>query len=370
MSDKRIKTVIFAGVSMGVGLIASLLLFETALRVIDWPSPGLYQDGRGPLPLAIATEEGSSWRNYSGAARIRHWDYDVDVELNAHGFIERENAPKSDGVWRIGLFGDSFVAGMGVEPDQRFGRIWNRSLPDGSHPPLELYNFGSVWSGTGQNAAFLAREGGAYELDEIILAVFGGNELQDNERWEAYRALSAEQKAERDRADRGGRSWRDAIRNRSRAAGFLYVTLVRGFAKREALVPTREFVDEHWAPTQRALDDFAATVGDRPLTIWYLPSTTEWDEESWNEVKAETGLAESDRHSVRDRIRDWAQGEGIPFVDTTRYLQDQTAREIRFPRDGHWNALGHDRVGRALAAAPEASHWQRARDEPDADGRP
>lgn len=350
------KRLLFALAGVGIGVVVSLLLFELALRLIDWPSPGLYQDGVGPLPLQIATEEGGSWRRYPGPARVRHWDYDVEVHLNAHGFIERENAPKPSGTWRIGLFGDSFTAGMGVDPEDRFGRVWWRATAFDAGRPVEVYNFGSVWAGTAQNAAFLEAHGDSYALDEIVLAVFGGNELQDNEHWEMYRNLS---EAERSRHDQRDQSWRDWVRNHSRAAGFLYVSLVRSFAKREVLVPTRAFVDEHWPPTRRAFEQFVKVAGERPLTVWYLPATTEWDDAAWREMRDRLGLDEADRHAVRDRIRAWVLAAGVPFVDTTPFLAGRSVADIRFPRDGHWNAAGHEIVGRALAETPRASHWQR-----------
>lgn len=355
MIDRRIRQLIFALISMGVGLAVSVAFVEVALRIIDWPSPGLYQDGVGPLPLAIATEDGSSWRRYPGVARLRHWDYDVDIRLNDHGFIERPNAPKEEGTWRIGLFGDSFTAGMGVQPNERFGSVWERSLPAEARASMEVYNFGSAWSGTGQSAAFLAKHGSEYRLDEVILALFSGNELQDNEHWEAYRSLPPEAQKQREQKRR---SWRDRLRNRSRAAGFLYVSVVRGFASRKITVPNAEFVSEKWPPTERALADFVDAADGRPLTIWYLPSTTEWDDALWSSLRDELGLNDSDRHAVRDRIRRWANENGVPFVDTTHFLEGRTAREIRFQRDGHWNPAGHLLVGRALAAERGASHWQ------------
>lgn len=352
----RIKRALFATVSLSVGFLLSLLVLELALRVVDWPSPGLYQGGSGPLPLSIATAEGSSWRSYPGKARLRHWDYDVPIELNSHGFIERENAEKADGVWRIGLFGDSFTAGMGVEIDERFGRIWWRAIAERMEPPIEVYNFGSAWSGTGQSAAFLQGHGDEYAIDEIVLALFGGNELEDNENWDRHRTLEPAEQLSRGRHEL---TLRERIRNESRAAGFLYVYLVRTFAKKETVVPRRSYVDEHWAPTERALREFVDAAGTRPLTIWYLPSTTEWDDASWQSVQSELDIPDADRHAVRDRVREWATRAGIPFVDTTAFLTGSRVEEIRFARDGHWNARGHRIVANGLIESSEASHWQR-----------
>lgn len=360
-----LRRLLFPMLALALGGAVTLLLLEAGLRVADWPSPGLYQNGDGPLPLSMPNAEGSSWRRYPGPARVRHWDYDVDVVLNRHGFVEREPAPKREGAWRVGVFGDSFALGMGVPPERRFTHHWlagaMRSSASAATRPLEAYNFGSVWCGSAQNAVFLAAHGDEYALDEVVLAVFGGNELDDNLRWTDYAAKSPEEQARDDAAASSGTSLRSWIRNHSRAAGFLFVTLAGRFTSRAAVVPDATALATSWPTTRSALDAFVAAAAGRPLTLWYLPDTHEWDDAVWDAVAAELKLRDADRHVVRDAIRDWAAERRIPFVDVTAFLAGRSASELRFRRDGHWNETGHAVVGDALAKEPSASAHQRTR---------
>lgn len=330
----------FAAVTLSITLVGLLLALEIGLRIVDWPSPGLYQNGVGPLRLSLPNENGSSWREYPGAARLRHWDYDVAVTLNSHGFIERENRPKQPGEWRIGIFGDSFTAGMGVPRDERFADRWWRDLQR-DRPEVSVYNFGSAWSGTAQSAAFLEAHGDEYELDEIVLALFGGNEMSDNVLWEESVDLDPAQRSSlEDRLRDGG--WRDRIRNSSRAAGYLYVVLSRGLARRTPSIPTQEDLAKLWPASARALDTLVAAAGSRPLTIWYLPATIEWDDASWQSTRELLDLEPSDRRAVHDAVRDWSTARGIPFLDVTEAFAGQTREALCFPNDGHWNEAGHE----------------------------
>jgi hypothetical protein len=335
-------------------------VLEASLRIIDWPAPGIYRDDRGPLGLSMPNEDGSSWRAYSGPARLRHWDYDVEIMLNKHGFIDRESYPKDPETWRIGIFGDSFVAGMGVSADERFTQVWIESISKRIRSiTIETFNFGSAWCGSAQNAAFLSVHGNEYDLDEVVLAVFGGNELEDNLRWSEYSTLTPSEKVRADIAASSGTSIRDWIRNHSRAAGFLFVTIAGRFASKSIHIPDEDAMTKLWPTTEQALSSFALAAGNRKLTIWYLPDTHEWDDEAWRQIKSEFALREEDRHLVRDAIEKWAESRRILFIDASSFIAGRSARDLRFRRDGHWNEAGHRIVGEALAAHAEASWIQR-----------
>lgn len=343
---------------LGASLFVGML--EIGLRVMNWPAPGLYRDRTGPLALSMPSGDGSSWRAYPGSARLRHWDYDVPIELNRHGFIDRDPAPKAPGVWRVGIFGDSFVAGMGVPPMKRFTQIWRDSLQARSGTPaVEVYNFGSAWCGSAQNAAFLEGHGAEYRLDEIVLAIFGGNELEDNLAWSEYSAKSPEEQRRADHAASTGSSVREWIRNHSRAAGFLFVTIAGRFSSKSVRVLDTKSIDRLWPETEHALESFSRAAGERGFSIWYLPDTHEWDDEVWRQVKLEYSLGDGDRHVVRDAIARWASRFGIPFVDATPLLAGRSAKDLRFRRDGHWNEAGHRVVGTGLAGDDMASRIQR-----------
>ena len=365
MSERRdlraggvLRSVLASILSLAIGGVLAFATLEGFLRVRDWPTPGLYVDGRGPLPLVLPSAEGSAWRNYKGDAELRHWSYRVPVRLNRHGFIEREPEPKPRGAWRIGLFGDSFAAGQGVESVERFGNLWAEALRDRFGREVEVYNFGSAWCGSAQNAAFLERHGAEYELDELVLAVFSGNELTDNERFESYSKRSEEERRALDAA-RGKGSIRSWLRDHSRAAGFLWITFARMFAGTEQHYLTPQSVESLWPLTERALERFASAAGGRPMTLWYLPSRPEWDDAAWEWVRAEAGLADDDRDVLRERMQAWAERRGVAFVDLTSSLSGKDPDEVTIALDGHLNAEGNLGAAALLAADPRASHLQR-----------
>jgi len=80
-------------------------------------------------------------------ARIRHEGGGYLVKVNRAGFrCEHEASPrKSDGTFRILLFGDSYTAGDGVSNRFRFGDILESLIPR-----VEVLNFGLPNSGTDQ----------------------------------------------------------------------------------------------------------------------------------------------------------------------------------------------------------------------------
>lgn len=225
-------------------------------------------------------------------------------------------------------------------------------------PNATLWNFGAPWCGTWQNADFLAAGAEEYELDEIILAVFGGNELQDNARWSKLRHMSRAELRKHDERGRGLRRW---LRNHCRVATFVWIKVVRALASRNprGYVTSLQEVTTVWPHTQRALTAFQEAVGDRPFTIWYLPNIAEWDDAVWQSYKGTFDLRDSERFALRDRIAEWAAANNIPMVNTTVWLAGKSLGDLKLPVDPHWNAKGHQLVGVGLSATSRSSYHLR-----------
>src|SRR6185295_18161829 len=98
---------------------------------------------------------------------------------NADGFRERELSPKQPGEWRIGILGDSFAAGVGVEQPQRFPDVWYDAVK-AKLPQVTLWNLASPLCGTLCEKEIFAGVGRKYDLDEVMLVFYGGNDLDDN----------------------------------------------------------------------------------------------------------------------------------------------------------------------------------------------
>jgi hypothetical protein len=192
-------------------------------------------------------------------------------------------------------------------------------------------------------------------LDEIILAFFSGNDLQDNADWYARQRQGSV-----DDAVRGSGSLvRRWLRENSRLATFLVIRARKLLGSNCQGAMREEDVASLWPLTEASLDRVRVGAGRRPLTIWYLPSVSEWDDKTWKTLRNRCGMVDDDRHVIRDRVREWASEKAVAFVDATDWLAAQDASRILFPYDPHWNAEGHRIVAEGLATAEQACDHSR-----------
>ncbi len=328
------------------GLLALLVVCEMILTVVNWPIPGLYVDDAGPQPLLPATENGGAWRGYEGTARLRHWDYDVALEINSHGFRERQLTPKARGTWRIGVFGDGLAAGRGVKLTERFVDVWRVSAGLRSE---DVYNLASTNAGTAANAAFFRKYGHAYGLDELIVALYGGDELADNRAYPAVTGRTDEQlRAAEANRPLGLRGW---LRRHFKTAGFFWVKGLSALARaNDHTIPTAQVLARDWPHTEAALQTIRATAGSRPMTIWYLPPLAELSDTVFREHQTSRGLQDHDRHALLERIRAWATRHNVRVIDLSPAFEKLDVEALHFETDGGWTAEAHAIVGRYLAA--------------------
>jgi hypothetical protein len=329
-----------------LSLASGLLVIEFGLRLTGWPAPGLYLSGQGPLELRPAGLAGGAYPPNS-TGRLLHYDYDVEWSANSHGFRERPLQAKFPAEWRIGFLGDSFVAGVGVELDQRFGEISQKAI--GSlRPHTTIWNLGSPACGTACEAATLQAVGDEYELDEIVLAFYGGNDLEDNVLWMEHQGRSLPPVA----IGRPLNNIREWMREHARITTFLWIRVLRGLATfyPPGAYDSKSF-HQAWHDTEVSLGRLKEIVGLRRLTILYLPATPEWDDSIWRAVQEHYGFSDRDRFLTKEALRRWADDHRVEFADATAWLRAcPTARECTFPVDGHWNSRGHLLVGKGLAS--------------------
>jgi GDSL-like Lipase/Acylhydrolase family len=335
-----------AGIQANILLLLSssavaLGMGEALVRARGWPAPGFYRDGKGPLALRAPGAAGGAFPP-GGPGRLRHYDYDVACQVNADGFREREPQPKRSGEWRVALLGDSFATGMGVEESQSFLALWKRT----ADRAVTVWNLAAPSCGTSSEAAILHGVGARYDIDEVVVAFFGGNDLTDNLAWS--RAGSG--RTEIESSDWDARGW---LREHSRLATFVWVGFARGFARFRppGVYDLAEF-DRLWPFTEEALASLRSAAGTRPLTIVYLPSTPEWDDHLWEWARTEYGLRDEGRFLVASAVSRWARAHGVRFFDVTPALRRCPASaQCCFPVDPHWNAAGHRLVGDTLASS-------------------
>ncbi len=324
-------------------LFLSLTVAELTLRIWGWPAPGFYVNGSGPVALRTPGVNGGAYPPGTNG-NLRHYDYDVNWMVNADGFRERPPGRKAKNEWRVGFVGDSFTTGVGVEESQRFADVWLAKLHD-KFPKLTAWNIASPVCGTLCEAQMLKGAGGNYDLDEIVLVFYSGNDVEDNV--EEYSELSAG----RPKAMTGSSSFKDWLREHSRLATFAWVSAIRAFATMKPPgIYSSERLTPLWPPTQRALAELKQAAGSRPLTVLYIPTVPEWDQKTWEEIRKAQGMGNRDRFAVKESLARWCQENDVGFLDSTPWLEDcEPSAQCVFPVDGHWNRRAHALVGEQLA---------------------
>ncbi|MBA5866261.1 MAG: hypothetical protein GDA67_06130 [Nitrospira sp. CR1.3] len=113
-------------------------------------------------------------------------EYVMHVSVNSHGLRDAEYGyAKPPHTFRVGVFGDSFTFGEGVEAEAAYPKLLerylNRDAPAlGSTVRVEVLNFGIGKTGTSHQYAWYRKEGRKYGLDLVILGFLAGNDFEDN----------------------------------------------------------------------------------------------------------------------------------------------------------------------------------------------
>lgn len=156
-------------------LLATLLLIEAGLRVVDFSYPAFHRpDDRLGLRLR---ENASGWFRSEGEAQVR---------INGAGFRDKDRAvEKPPGSFRIAVLGDSYVEALQVDLDQTFPALLERLLAGCEafgRKPVEVLNFGVSSYGTAQQLLTFRHFAKAYSPDLVLAAVFAGNDVRNNSR--------------------------------------------------------------------------------------------------------------------------------------------------------------------------------------------
>lgn len=344
VGGNRIKLYTFRAVSVLVGFTVTFVLGEVALRVAGWSAPGFYVEGRGPIALRPPGRSGGAFPP-GVHGELRHYDYAVEFNINRYGFRDSEIEPKRNGEWRIGILGDSFTAGMGVKQQERFADIFSAELRR-QRPNITVWNLGAPLCGTACEAEMLDRVSRDYQLDEIVLAFYGGNDVEDNSAWYANITHPSPPADERSVSTKA----KDWLREHSRVSTFLWVNGMRAWATFQPPGIYRQTdLDRSWPDTERSLQHLKDIAGVKKLMILYLPAVPEWNDVVWQQMRTRYQTTDDGRNIVRKAVADWSGQHDVAFVDATDWLHKCDSLEACvFPVDPHWNARGHLLVAQGL----------------------
>lgn len=299
-------------------------------------------------------------------ARIPHESGGYLLRANKAGFrCDREfTQPRTPGMRRVLLFGDSFTAGDGVSNGQRYGDLLEKEVGQ-----LEVYNFGLPGSGTDQQYLASCEFTGGIEHDLLVIAVLvenirrnvaayrqylddtgrmvlyakpyytlEGDRLQLHNSPPAKEPVPADgfQGADGETVDQGGRF--AGLRKLVRAVGLQELAQK---VTRYQPVPEYDSPDSPaWRLTlailERWIRDHAGPVLVMPLPLYQFVEGT------------------SNPDAYRQRFRELADATGChlhdPLEDLWKYSAEER-RGFRFTTDVHPTPLGHAALAKSLAAA-------------------
>ena len=113
--------------------------------------------------------------NWSG--RHKHYDFDVSYSTSSHGFRNDFNVKHSQAGFSYAFVGDSFTFSFGVNDNETFIQLLNSQETHGNI----YYNFGVPGYSTDQECLIIQRNVLQFSPDVILLVVYLGNDLFDNE---------------------------------------------------------------------------------------------------------------------------------------------------------------------------------------------
>jgi hypothetical protein len=180
-SKRRALAVRLTAVVLGVGLTVGLLelglrlFYPIPLHATDTylAAPATWQSGAMVLvPGAVIREKTSEW--------------DIDIRINSNGLRDREIPyEKPKGTYRVLVLGDSQTFGQGVEAEETYAKVLERSLAERMPGKVEVVNTGVPGTGTVHQFWYLEDKGWQYNPDAVLVG-FYFNDVVDNAQCHLY----------------------------------------------------------------------------------------------------------------------------------------------------------------------------------------
>ncbi|WP_145255296.1 SGNH/GDSL hydrolase family protein [Planctomycetes bacterium Pan216] len=331
-------------VLLAVAMVGSLLIAEaiaqcwtTSARpigsVVGEPYPASASDD---LPFTLPTD----WEFLHERVAMR-----TLYRTNNAGFRDDRPLaiPKPDNQRRILVLGDSFVLGWGVAQGETFVRVAEASLNDVA--PTRLLNGGYRAGYTLDHyLLFLRREADRLSVDEVVVAIYTGNDLEDmrENRWMGMDedGLPTRIETRRPYVDFTGRFIDSRHNDVSLPLGLERLALPRLVTRALWRTPrdwpklSEEKAAERLRRVIREIDDFCRARAC-PLG-WILIDSQEPTERS---TRSRTVC----REALRDPNALWLETESLFERSGLR------ADEFFIPGDGHFTPAAHRLVGEELA---------------------
>ncbi len=348
-----------------LSIVLTLALCEVLLRVV-WQTQGAVDLAGLTTPDA---ELGyrfvpNSTKVVDGAMR----DFATRVDINSYGFRSPEYDVKPEpGTYRVALFGDSQVFGVGVDKEDMINARMEELLNQGSSSNCQVLNFGMPATGTIAQARLLEDSALQWEPDVAIFIVTTGNDLSDNVKFTNFLSRGGvpappKKKPNAIRRILGNLQLYQFARFRvlPNLPGFLMPSAswfnvvpstvadwyVNSDLEGDFALMTDAFSDIKETCARHEIDMYLAVV---PARVQFVPAIIRVLRKTMDPSVME--VVESDWDRPQRMLRSFANDEGIVYIevlDEFRELAGEQGMQLNHPNDGHLNSVGTAHLARLL----------------------
>ena len=334
------------------GAVLALAAVEAYLRYGATPH---YQDEMDPGLIVYDRHLGWAMAPY-WTGRHRHTDFDVAYNTNARGFRGRFGQQGR----KVAYVGDSFTFGLGVEDEETFVSLLQS-------PDRSTWNLGVIGYSTDQEALLIERKVLEWQPDEIVLAVYLGNDLFDNERAFPLQGRNAKPffRLEREELHLENTPVPLAVKppvgGGQQLLAFVMgdslpppgrLRRLRTFGSIEALLgdrhrPGKSEFDRRFTPTLALYDAILQRIKrgaeDVPVTVVLIGGRSYVEQPESDSARYQAYFLE--------KLSEETAPKPYRTVDVATPLRadyQRTGRRLYFPNDGHLNVDGHRQIADVL----------------------
>jgi len=322
--------------------------------------------------------------NYQG--RLATTEFDTRIRINSLGYRGKEFTRDKGGALRILTIGDSFTFGWGVNDDETYAAHIERLLAErlpGRQVEVINGGFAACYS-PDTYYLYLKNEGLALQPDAIVVGVFVGNDLDspaafENEWIETdedglpsrIRNVNSHVVGNRLLPRNVPVRYRTPLLSRlhvyqglfdiwwelaPRLKAWLPGVAITVYAAQPATsseegVPyiyRQTYEDRTERVFKRVFSVFAgmhrlATSAGIPLYFAIIPAHVQLVPTAYQDVPVDIGKPQR-------LLGEFFDSQGIKWVDLRPWFQQRAqGRDVYFPLDGHWNAVGHQLAAERIA---------------------
>lgn len=362
------RRILFSWAAALVGVVVAVVAGELALRAF-WPQRSLVTLGMFRKDPAAGYALQPGYANF-----VRVPEYTTDIRIDAEGYRVPVGGADDDGELRILAIGDSFTFGVGVQEEDSWPEVLERTLQESSAGTVSVRNGGVGGYGPLRSARYLLATQAAWHPRIVIHGIYIGNDLEDTHP-DDY--LEIPEIRDGRMVGSGGRplmrirSW---LRINSHLYAFARAQLYDIYRRTTASQRTRyldsmgrtewpeRIRDVAWPAAQasiREIADWADEHGVMYLVV-VIPVKYQVSDAAWEIYRRRWGLEADafDRGRAQRIVGAFLEGNGVPFVDLLPGMLTEPDRDrLYYPLDAHWTVSGHRHAAKAVGSVLRARGW-------------